>query len=71
MQYSSGSYSIAEAEGVERGTKIVITLKDAAHEFSNKRTIESTLWCLARVNEFTHLQMLSKNIPTLWDSPSH
>lgn len=39
----SGSYTVAEAEGVERGTKIAITLKENAHEFSNKRTIENVI----------------------------
>lgn len=36
-----GSYSIAEADGVSRGTKIVIELLDECEEFSKKQTLES------------------------------
>lgn len=36
-----GSYTVAEAEGVTRGTKIVIELLDECEEFSKKQTLES------------------------------
>jgi len=39
----SGSYSIAEAEGVDRGTKIIIELKEAATQFSDKKTLENII----------------------------
>lgn len=39
----SGTYSIAEAEGVERGTKIFITLKPDAYEFAEKPRIETII----------------------------
>lgn len=37
----SGTYSIAEADGVARGTKIIIELKESATQFSDKKTLES------------------------------
>eukprot|EP01132_Coremiostelium_polycephalum_P004764 gene4764-5943_t len=37
----SGTYSISEAEGVTRGTKIIIHLKPNSYEYSKKATIES------------------------------
>ncbi len=40
---STGAYTIAEAEGVSRGTKIVLELRDNAQEFGKKKNIESTL----------------------------
>ncbi|KXS20478.1 heat shock protein Hsp90 [Gonapodya prolifera JEL478] len=39
----SGSYDVAEAEGVAVGTKIIIKLKDDSKEFSSKYTVESIL----------------------------
>jgi len=39
----SGAYTIAEAEGVTRGTKIIIELRDNAQEFSKKKTIENII----------------------------
>lgn len=36
-----GTYTIAEAEGVTRGTKIVIELNEESEEFSKKQTLES------------------------------
>lgn len=38
----TGSYSIAEAEGVTRGTKIIISLLEGQEHFAKKQTIEST-----------------------------
>jgi TNF receptor-associated protein 1 len=39
----AGSYTIAEAEGVSYGTKIVIDLLPACEEYSKKQTIESII----------------------------
>jgi TNF receptor-associated protein 1 len=39
----SGTYTIAEAEGVSRGTKIIIELKESATQFSDKKTLESII----------------------------
>jgi len=39
----SGEYSIAEADGVSRGTKIVIELRDSAQEFSKKKNVENII----------------------------
>lgn len=39
----SGSYSIAEAEGVQRGTKIIIELADDCDEFSKRHAIETVI----------------------------
>jgi TNF receptor-associated protein 1 len=36
----SGSYSIAPAPGIRRGTKIIVELKDDATEYSNEETIK-------------------------------
>jgi TNF receptor-associated protein 1 len=36
----TGSYEISEAEGVQRGTKIIIQLNDKSHEFSLRETID-------------------------------
>ncbi len=36
----SGSYSIAPAPGIRRGTKIIVELKDDAKEYSNDETIK-------------------------------
>jgi HSP90 family molecular chaperone len=37
---SDGSYEIAEAEGVKRGTKIVIALNDNSKEFAQPKTLK-------------------------------
>ena len=39
----SGSYEVEEVEGQERGTKIVIELKDDAHEFATEVRVKSIL----------------------------
>lgn len=39
----SGKFSIAKADGVQRGTKIVIDLKDEYAQFSQKVTIEDII----------------------------
>eukprot|EP01112_Ceratiomyxa_fruticulosa_P011539 TRINITY_DN3133_c0_g1_i1.p1 TRINITY_DN3133_c0_g1~~TRINITY_DN3133_c0_g1_i1.p1 ORF type:complete len:941 (+),score=292.23 TRINITY_DN3133_c0_g1_i1:359-2824(+) len=39
----SGTYTIREAEGVSRGTKIVIHLKDNAAEFSAPKSVENII----------------------------
>ena len=41
--YSSGSYEIAEADGMNRGTKIIIHLKDEDKRFSLKATVEGNV----------------------------
>lgn len=38
---SDGSYEITETEGVTRGTKIILHLKDDCNEFSKEDTIKS------------------------------
>jgi TNF receptor-associated protein 1 len=38
---SSGSYTIAEADGVARGTKIVLELREGNHEFAKKQSVEN------------------------------
>jgi TNF receptor-associated protein 1 len=37
----TGSYTIAEADGVARGTKIVLELREGNHEFSKKQSVEN------------------------------
>lgn len=39
----SGSYSVAEADGVERGTKIILELKEAHTTFSDKKVLENII----------------------------
>lgn len=39
----SGTYTIAEAEGVARGTKITVELKEAATQFSDKKVLENII----------------------------
>jgi len=39
----SGDYEIVEAEGVSRGTKIVLHLKEDAHSFADEAMLESTI----------------------------
>lgn len=39
---STGAYTIAEAEGVSRGTKIIIQLLEGQEHFAKKQTIDST-----------------------------
>jgi len=39
----SGTYDIAEADGVARGTKIVVSLKDDAKEFGKKHMVENII----------------------------
>eukprot|EP01120_Amphizonella_sp_Union-15-10_P010819 TRINITY_DN4479_c0_g1_i1.p1 TRINITY_DN4479_c0_g1~~TRINITY_DN4479_c0_g1_i1.p1 ORF type:complete len:767 (-),score=205.53 TRINITY_DN4479_c0_g1_i1:16-2316(-) len=39
----SGVYSIAEADGVSRGTKIVIKLRDNSVEFAKKQTVDNAI----------------------------
>jgi len=36
----TGSYTLAPAEGIRRGTKIILELKDDAHEFADEATIK-------------------------------
>ena len=40
LDFSLGSYEICEAEGVKRGTKVVIHLKGDAQEFAKEETIK-------------------------------
>lgn len=42
MLFRDGSYEISEAEGVQRGTKIILHLKPDCSEFSKEETIKST-----------------------------
>jgi TNF receptor-associated protein 1 len=37
----AGTYSVADAEGVQRGTKIILELDDKSFEFCNRQTIET------------------------------
>ncbi|GAM18900.1 hypothetical protein SAMD00019534_020750 [Acytostelium subglobosum LB1] len=39
----AGSYSISEADGVSRGTKIIIHLKPNAYEYAKKATVEAVI----------------------------
>ena len=39
----AGSYTIAEASGLHRGTKIIIDLKDDAHDYAQKWKVESII----------------------------
>ncbi|KYQ92867.1 heat shock protein Hsp90 family protein [Tieghemostelium lacteum] len=39
----SGSYQISEADGVQRGTKIIIHLKPNAYEYSKKQSVENII----------------------------
>lgn len=38
--YSSGSYELAEAANVERGTKVVVHLKDEEQRYADKTVVE-------------------------------
>lgn len=40
MIYSSGVFEIAEASGVQQGTKIVLHLKDDCKEFSHEDRVK-------------------------------
>lgn len=37
-----GSYEISEAEGVDRGTKVVIHLKGDCYDYSKEETVKGT-----------------------------
>eukprot|EP00026_Physarum_polycephalum_P003159 Phypoly_transcript_03168.p1 GENE.Phypoly_transcript_03168~~Phypoly_transcript_03168.p1 ORF type:complete len:678 (+),score=120.90 Phypoly_transcript_03168:43-2076(+) len=39
----SGTYSIAEADGVSRGTKIIVELKEGSSTFSDKKVLENII----------------------------
>lgn len=39
----SGSFSITEVEGLRRGTKIIVELKDDAHDYAQKWKVESII----------------------------
>lgn len=39
-RYSTGSYDIAEAEGVQRGTKIVLHLKGDSYNYAKEDRIK-------------------------------
>jgi HSP90 family molecular chaperone len=39
----SGTYSVSEAEGVQRGTKIIIELDEKSHEFAQRHMIENVI----------------------------
>ena len=41
-----GSYEVCEAEGVKRGTKVVIHLKGDAHEFAKEEKIKGENYAL-------------------------
>ena len=41
FDYRDGSYEISEAEGVQRGTKIILHLKSDCAEFSKEDTLKS------------------------------
>ena len=40
MLHSDGSYEISEADGVQRGTKIILHLKKECSEFSKEQTVK-------------------------------
>lgn len=42
--FRTGAYTIAEADGVTRGTKIIISLLEGQDHFAKKQTIESILF---------------------------
>ena len=39
----TGSYTLTPAEGIRRGTKIIVELKDDAHEFADQETIKQII----------------------------
>ena len=39
----TGSYTLTPAEGIRRGTKIIVELKDDAHEFADEATIKQII----------------------------
>lgn len=41
--FRTGTYEISEAEGVQRGTKIIIQLNDSSQDFSIRESIESNI----------------------------
>ena len=40
LLHSDGSYEISEADGVQRGTKIILHLKKECNEFSKEQTVK-------------------------------
>ena len=64
--FSSGSYEIAEADGVTRGTKIIIRLKDSDKRFSLKATVEGImLLCLVLCRNYINCNTLNKRSETV------
>jgi molecular chaperone HtpG len=62
----AGSYTLAPAEGIRRGTRIIISLKDDAHEFANEETIKRIIQqysCNDFLVAFHHLSFLNLEIP--------
>lgn len=49
----SGTYNIAEAAGVHRGTKIVIQLKPTCAQFASPKTVRETI---AKYSNFVQVQ---------------
>ncbi|XP_066912625.1 heat shock protein 75 kDa, mitochondrial-like isoform X2 [Clytia hemisphaerica] len=66
----SGSYEIAEAEGVTRGTKVIIHLKSDDRRFSLKTTVEDIIRCYSNFVGFPIYLNGSRlnNIDALWTS---
>lgn len=50
VSLSSGVFEIAEASGVQQGTKIVLHLKDDCKEFSSEDRVKGTTAAAALVN---------------------
>lgn len=46
--FRSGAYEVSEAEGVQRGTKIVVHLKGDCYDFAKEEIIRGTLPSITR-----------------------
>ncbi|XP_002155027.2 heat shock protein 75 kDa, mitochondrial isoform X1 [Hydra vulgaris] len=67
----SGTYEIAEADGVSRGTKVIIHLKETEKRFSLKSTVEDII---RRYSNFVGFPIylngtLLNNVQALWTKP--
>ena len=52
---SLGTYDIAEAEGVERGTKIIIHLKGDAYDFAKEDKISGIVFYFLSISDTSYM----------------
>lgn len=69
----AGSYSVATAEGVQRGTKIILELDEKSHEFCNRQSIETVV---KKYSNFVGFDILvnggkANTVKALWMMPTN